>query len=255
MKKRLQGLVAGILVGVMLATGITVFAAGNSKMIEAFYTGIKLFVDGGEYIPKDANGNVVEPFIYNGTTYLPVRAVADAFGKDVIWDGANQTVYLGKKDQNQPDAYLDKMQYVGYRESGDGHWFSIANSITDYNDKEYRGGIVFLIDSWWHSGWQSSEIDYALNSQYSKLCGTIVLPKSYTDYNGNHTNLRTAETTVIIYNADNGTELFRVDGVFNSMPYNFEISVKGVNKISIVVMPEAEDSDNYVALTNLALYE
>ena len=58
--------------------------------------GIKIFVDGQKINPKDAQGNSVQPFIYNGTTYLPVRAVADALGKAVYWDGPNYTVYLGK---------------------------------------------------------------------------------------------------------------------------------------------------------------
>ena len=47
--------------------------------------------------PKDANGQTVEPFIYNGTTYLPVRAVGTAIGKDVSWDGVEKVVYLGAK--------------------------------------------------------------------------------------------------------------------------------------------------------------
>lgn len=252
MKKRVQGIIIGVLVCAILL-GVSALAAGNSKMIEAFYTGIRLFVDGGEYIPTDANGKVVEPFIYNGTTYLPVRAVANAFGKDVIWDGANQTVYLGKKDQNQPDNYLDKLQYVGYRESCNRNSFSLVNSITDYNGKEYRGGILFYVHAHLED-WRNSEIDYALNSQYSKLCGTIVLPKSYVTSSENNSKPGIAETNVVIYNADNGEELFRVDGVFESMPYSFDISVKGVNKITIKVAPEESDN-NYVALTNLALYK
>lgn len=33
------------------------------------------FVIGVKIEPKDATGETVEPFIYNGTTYLPVRAI------------------------------------------------------------------------------------------------------------------------------------------------------------------------------------
>ncbi len=35
-----------------------------------------------------------EPFIYNGTTYLPVRAVGEAVGKEVAWDNDTKTVTL-----------------------------------------------------------------------------------------------------------------------------------------------------------------
>lgn len=66
------------------------------RTITVQYSGIKLVIDGIEITPKDANGTVVEPFIYNGTTYLPVRAVGNAIGKQVTWDGGSQTVYLGE---------------------------------------------------------------------------------------------------------------------------------------------------------------
>jgi peptidyl-prolyl cis-trans isomerase B (cyclophilin B) len=59
------------------------------------YRDIKIVVDGNEITPTDANGNPVEPFIMDGTTYLPVRAVANAFGKEVGWDDTTNTVYLG----------------------------------------------------------------------------------------------------------------------------------------------------------------
>lgn len=96
MKKRLQGIVAGMLIGALLLGGAT-FAKQVSEKVDIFYNNIKIFIDGTELVPKDANGNTVEPFIMNGTTYLPVRAVANAFGKDVDWDGETQTVYLGAK--------------------------------------------------------------------------------------------------------------------------------------------------------------
>ena len=42
----------------------------------------------------DANGDPVYPILYNGTTYLPVRAVADIMGLDVTWFAASRTVIL-----------------------------------------------------------------------------------------------------------------------------------------------------------------
>lgn len=78
----------------MLTSGM-VFAKQISETIDAVYMNVKLVIDGEEIIPKDANGNIVEPFIYNGTTYLPVRAIGEAFNKDVHWDGGTATVYVG----------------------------------------------------------------------------------------------------------------------------------------------------------------
>lgn len=72
---------------------------GGKKTIDVDYLDIKLVVNGKEVIPKDVNGKVVEPFAYNGTTYLPVRAVGEALGKTVRWDGETKTVHLGELPQ------------------------------------------------------------------------------------------------------------------------------------------------------------
>ena len=47
----------------------------------------------------DSNGNQVKPFVSNGVTYVPVSAVANAFGKEVAWkDGS---IYFTSKDTNK----------------------------------------------------------------------------------------------------------------------------------------------------------
>lgn len=49
---------------------------------------------------KNAQGNPVEPFIKDGTTYIPVRAVATALGCEVGWNGDTNTVTIDKKAEN-----------------------------------------------------------------------------------------------------------------------------------------------------------
>ena len=46
---------------------------------------------------KDAAGNAVYPISYNGTTYLPVRSVAENLNLDVQWIGETKTVKLTQK--------------------------------------------------------------------------------------------------------------------------------------------------------------
>ena len=92
MMKKLKGIVLGIIIGVLLVP--TAFATINTITKELSYNDIKISLNGKLFEPKDANGNVVEPFIIEGTTYLPVRAVGDALGLNVEWDGASKTVLL-----------------------------------------------------------------------------------------------------------------------------------------------------------------
>ena len=91
-----KSLVACLIIAAITVSGITVFASNGSKTLIAYFNNIRIMVDGELIIPKDASGNEVEPFTVNGTTYLPVRAVASALGKDVTWDGNTQTVYIGQ---------------------------------------------------------------------------------------------------------------------------------------------------------------
>ena len=255
MKKRLQGLIAGVLVGTLL-TSVMVFAKQISETAELFYNNIKIYIDGGEIVPKDANGNVVEPFTMNGTTYLPVRAISNAFGKDVEWDGSTQSVYIGKKDQTKPDNYLDRIQYNDYKEKDSGSDFTIINgSITDFNNNTYTNGILF-----WSADWRpiDDEVDeaqilirYPLNSQYKKLNGKIVLPKSYDITTWGKQNAHTEATDVWIY-GDNKL-LYKATNVTSSMPFSLDVDVKGVNQLTIKVKPQGDGA--HVAFTDLALYK
>jgi hypothetical protein len=53
-------------------------------------------LNGVRQVFKDANGQTVYPIIYNGTTYLPVRAVSAIMKEPVEWDDRSKTVYIGK---------------------------------------------------------------------------------------------------------------------------------------------------------------
>ncbi|MCL1808668.1 MAG: copper amine oxidase N-terminal domain-containing protein [Clostridiales bacterium] len=44
----------------------------------------------------DEGGQNVFPLIYQGTTYLPVRAVSSLMGENIEWDDKSRTVYIGR---------------------------------------------------------------------------------------------------------------------------------------------------------------
>jgi hypothetical protein len=96
--KRLNNLkwfALGIIVCFLVSTLLfPAYASSFSKSAQLVYNDIKITLDGQAITPKDADGNAVEPFIIDGTTYLPVRAVANALGLGVNWDGATNTVNL-----------------------------------------------------------------------------------------------------------------------------------------------------------------
>lgn len=92
MKKNWKAIFAGCAIAASL-TGAAL-AAGSSRTETLYFNGISLKVDGELVQITDSTGAPTEPFIINGTTYLPVANVAKLLGYTVQWDGATQTVSL-----------------------------------------------------------------------------------------------------------------------------------------------------------------
>jgi len=88
-----------ILTGTAAALAALTVAGGASASVgkvtrELEYRDIKVTLNGEQLDLRNAVGDTVEPFMFGGTNYLPVRALAEALGLEVSWDGANATVVL-----------------------------------------------------------------------------------------------------------------------------------------------------------------
>lgn len=93
MKKR-SSFAAGMLTMALLFGLVGTAYAAYQRQATLNYQDIKITLNGETVTPKDGAGNVVEPFTIEGTTYLPVRAIGNALGLDVGWDGETNTVVL-----------------------------------------------------------------------------------------------------------------------------------------------------------------
>ncbi len=56
-----------------------------------------IIVDGKIQTFKNADGETVYPLLYDGTTYLPVRAIGELMGKDVYWYENEKKIVLSDK--------------------------------------------------------------------------------------------------------------------------------------------------------------
>lgn len=74
---------------------ILLYAAKRRTEKLTVQTGIKVYVNDKQIVPTDVNSKTVDVLLYKGTTYLPVRAVANALDQSVAWDGASYSVYIG----------------------------------------------------------------------------------------------------------------------------------------------------------------
>jgi ribosomal protein S19 len=87
MKKTIKLIICIAVITILLIS--TVFAAEAKKTIEVLMNTVNLTVNG-----KEVNADTI---VYNGTTYVPLRAAAEMLGKEVGWDQTTQTASLNDK--------------------------------------------------------------------------------------------------------------------------------------------------------------
>lgn len=228
MKQKLQGIITGVLIGATITGGVA-FAANTTTLYDVIADGIKIVIDGKELHPTDAQGNTVEPMIYNGTTYLPVRAVANALGKAVYWDGPNYTVYLGDMGGNleYPTVRIEDMISIA-----DNPWES--RILIDNYDNAYNRGIR-------HDEYYSHEFEYLLNMKYRRFKGTLYVAKG-TSRDG---------TASLSITADGKTIYTSPQMDKTSSPVSINVNVTGYNDIKI----EFKGSDEFLNLADAGFYQ
>lgn len=144
-----------------LCTAVFVFADNMLTNISVDYNAVKkIIIDGVvKEVPDD-----MRPFVYNGRTYVPLRYVAEAMGKDVKWDDSSETITIDLPNLKE---YTDTLKFgIGnnwqpedrYHFSKTGVWlpgengiksappFSAYGNIAILNKKYYRFSTSYTIE-------------------------------------------------------------------------------------------------------------
>ncbi len=210
MKKTLKGYLLGFISAALMVGCVTAFAASTTTLYNVRTNGVKIVVDGKKLNPTDVNGNKVEPIIYNGTTYLPVRAVANALGKAVYWDGPTYTVYLGDMDGKleYPTVELEDLISINLKPQS-------TDKLTDNYGNRYGRAVI---------NWGPNEkLEYLLNMKYSRFKATLYVPEEA--YYEDPGYLKVIADGKTIYTSPEMTR--------SSKPEYIDINVTGCNDIKI----------------------
>ncbi|GAA3400188.1 stalk domain-containing protein [Paenibacillus hodogayensis] len=128
MRKKLIASVAGI--SLLLGASAGVYAGANLETIQAYLNHtLTVKVNGVPAQLNDEQGNAIVPITYQGSTYLPVRAIANALGVAVDYDVATTTVLLGEK--------VDGISITGEEYDG-GSYLTSDPKRTIYQNKDYK---------------------------------------------------------------------------------------------------------------------
>lgn len=87
MKKNIHPFTIGLIIGILLTISGISFA--QSEIVQASFQKFLLVIDGNEPIE-------IEPLVYRGTTYLPVRQVSNLLGYSVTYRSDKRMIELTK---------------------------------------------------------------------------------------------------------------------------------------------------------------
>ncbi|MEJ8547408.1 stalk domain-containing protein [Brevibacillus borstelensis] len=85
-KKKWVPIISSVVLAGATFLPVSTDAAVGKKNVQASYNNIKVMYN-GVTVPT-----TIEPFIVNGSAYIPVRMMANVFNKDVVWNGTTYTI-------------------------------------------------------------------------------------------------------------------------------------------------------------------
>ena len=134
MKNKFIGFFFGIIVGAMVFGSVALATNSETRTLSAAFRGIWIEIDRTPFTPKDVNDNVVEPFIVDGTTYLPIRAISEALDKEVIWDNEVYPPAIRIFTKSEPvsaDEVMEAFAAIYLTDAEDLQDFTVESAVLD----------------------------------------------------------------------------------------------------------------------------
>lgn len=152
---------------VILSMFSSVSAKERVENTKVLFRDIKISVDNNILQPD------TEPFIYQGRTYIPARALAEAMGGTVTWDENSSTVTV----VNYKESNLKNLAYAAYVIKSESASLSmnIINSISDLN----RATLYVLLDGKFNENIENFKSSYTRGIAHLKELKSRIISDSY----------------------------------------------------------------------------
>lgn len=138
MKKRIKDIIIGFIIGCLLMTTTPVLANTILQKIDVVLNSVDVQVN-GEKLEADT-------ILYNGSTYLPMRKVAEAVGKDIEWNQDTMTANIIEKSDIKLNNEITIVENTDLKTS-DGikikvinnkNYINLEDCYKKYNDEENK---------------------------------------------------------------------------------------------------------------------
>lgn len=175
---------------------------------------INVFKDDNRINLTDDNGAPIGGIVKNGVIYLPVKALAQAFGKAYSYDGKASSIYMGKHESSTPSKYLSQLNPI--TSSG----LSVGDASKDNMGNTYSNSIIL-------GSLSNGSGEYVLDGAYSKFKGVFALPYNSKD-----------DGTLGIFQVyGDGKLLYASTGMTKGIePIKFDVDITGVNRLKVVLV-------------------
>ena len=220
-----------IVLTVLLTLSLSFNIAGAANLIEItayLNNGIKMTLHGKLFEPKQSDGSRIIPITYKGTTYLPLRAVAEAVGLEVTWDAKTSTAHLGEagggiaKDQITYTRVTPEYAHVS------SELYRLQNRAPEYLNrapgKKFEFG--YASDPEFYAGMQ---MFVQTNYEYDKFKATFWVDE-VKDENGEYT----AGAPTIEFKDEHGSVVKKMDVEYGKL-YEVELDIKDVKELDVWV--------------------
>ena len=207
-KKELKGFVVGLFVAVLLSA-TTIMA---SPVMRELVFGVSVSID-GQAIQFEED---MRPFIIEGRTFLPVRAIADAVGLDVDFDPTTNTVLL-----MTPISTATRLAdtFFAYASTNT----QAANFARVQETSNMLGVTHYNVVQFGSFGTNTITADHNLDGNYSRLTGIF----------GRGTAVDTVDTVVRIIG--DGSVMLTFELGANDMSRDIDLDVSGVQLLRVEV--------------------
>ncbi len=168
MTKKVLYLVIVFLIGAITLGGFS-FAGDYWEKIEISTRPLNYYINNVERTPPEGQSG----FIYKGTTYVPLRFIAESLGEEVYWDGSTYSIYIGDKPEGtrvrMEDMDIHTTEYESFRKS--------FSKFTSNTGETFTRGYLLGEGT---TGWWQGQItrDYILDGKYNSF-STMLVPNKY----------------------------------------------------------------------------